>query len=57
MLSAVKGLRPETSAKLAASLATCLALVAKYVVDKESYEIKPVGDNCWDWEYTLKRRG
>uniref|UniRef100_A0A383V8Q1 Glycoside hydrolase family 13 N-terminal domain-containing protein n=1 Tax=Tetradesmus obliquus TaxID=3088 RepID=A0A383V8Q1_TETOB len=52
LMSAMCGLRPETCAKLAASLASCLAVACENMANQDRYSIKPVGEHTpWGWEY------
>eukprot|EP00775_Hariotina_reticulata_P011228 gene11228-11377_t len=51
LLSAMSCLRPETCAKLATSMASCLAVACENMANQDRYSIKPVGDHWWGWEY------
>lgn len=52
LLSAVSCLRPETAAKLATSLASCLAVACENMANSERYSIRPMGDvTPFGWEY------
>ncbi|KAF6256386.1 hypothetical protein COO60DRAFT_1529798, partial [Scenedesmus sp. NREL 46B-D3] len=52
LISAMSCLRPETCAKLAASLASCLAVACENMANQDRYSIKPAGEHTpWGWEY------
>jgi hypothetical protein len=46
-------LRPETAAKLATSLASCLAVASEHLPNQERYSLRPVGDSG-GWEYAYE---
>ncbi|KAF8057746.1 hypothetical protein HT031_005930 [Scenedesmus sp. PABB004] len=52
LVSAMGGLRPETCAKLASALASCLAVACENMANQDRYSIKPVSEATpWGWVY------
>lgn len=51
-MSALSGLRPETSARVAASMASCLATMAEMQAASSGYHLTATTDNEMVWGYS-----
>lgn len=59
--TALVGLRPDTAARLATSLASCLSVAAEQLASsgtgQERYSFRPVGESGgWDYSYDAGRK-